>query len=329
MTSSEIKKHVPAAALEQYVARKVLPRMKLSNTPFILEPTTLGNRNRIFFLHIGSDRTLILKGFAKKRRLQNSLIAARFLARCNLNAPAVFFSDTSDRTRRALGYYFCCEEKVDGSTLADAPDLSAVLPAVASFYARMHTIQSSRWGKLTSGHKFGFTRYIMDKASKRLARVEKSCAELAGSHDLQACLAWFRAHQHTISNIRHFSLCHSDVNSRNILITNDRQVCIIDNEALKYMPFILEFFRLKLVLCADDRDAQAIFENAYLQHSAPARRDEFFRTRDFFHAYVLLEHLCYFGRKQSAPGTPDDLRFACRTRCQRMLCCLDALTRRA
>jgi len=319
MKAAQDTGYAPLAALERYVAKTVLPHLRLTGTSFRLVPTDLGNRNRIFLLHLGSGTTLILKGFAKKRRLQNSLSASLLLQRCNLKAPQIFFADKHDRTRQDLGYYFCCEEHISGSTLADLRDRQGVLPAIAAFYARMHAMRSKRWGKLNASHWFGFARYIMGKAAQRLRRLENSFSDVGGMPDVRRHLAWLMAHKKAVGGIRQFSLCHSDVNLRNILITADQQVCIIDNEALKYLPFTLEFFRLKLTLAADDPQAQDIFEKAYLQHCAPAALEEFERTRQFFYAYVLLEYLSYCERQRRHPDIDETARAAYGSRCHQLI----------
>ena len=322
MKRKSLSENLPLNRLETYIEKEVLPKMHLAGTPFSLEPTDLGNRNIVLFLSVDNSKVNIFKGFRKKRRIKNSLLANRFLARCNINVPKTLFSDLSQKTFRRFGYFFSCEEKIDGKSLAEISNVTEVIHHVARFYAQMHSIRSSRWGKLASGRKYGFGNYIMDKVTKRVDMLKGAGNQLSAKNT-KTYMRWFEKKLDSIKAIKGFSLCHSDVNKKNILFSDSNQVYIIDNEAVKYLPFPIEFYRLKFLLCADSSEAQGIFEESYFESCPPARRKEFNRCCYFYRAYVLLELACYFTRKLNEHNTAEDLRNYYESNCKKALSALE------
>jgi len=311
-------------SLKSYIEKKALPKMGLAGRQFTLEPTRLGNRNVIFFLLIQGCRDIVLKGFKKETRVRNHLIANRFLERCSMDVPRTLFSDLSRKTYRAFGYYFICEEKVTGRNLAETGDLAGCIPAVAAFYARLHAIHSSRWGKLRSGHKYGFHSYILSQITTRLNALASSRSR-AGLLDLVTYLKWFERKQETARVIGNFSLCHGDVNKKNIFITERGRVCIIDNEAIKYMPFPAEFYRLQFTLCEDDAYLQRLFDASYLDCCSIRKQEQLGICGDFYRAYVLLECACYYSRKAGEKKIDNGLRAWFESNCAKSVNALNEL----
>lgn len=324
MKCKGLSEHFPLNKLETYIENKVLPKMDLAGRSFSLQPTELGNRNIILFLNVDNSKVKVFKGFRKKSRIKNNLVANRFLARCNINVSKTLFSDLSQKTYRRFGYYFSCEEKIDGKNLAEINNITEVIPSVARFYAQMHSIRSSRWGKLTSGRKYGFGHYIMDKVTKRLDTLRGSSNQF-DAKNTKTYMRWFEKMQDSIKTIKYFSLCHSDVNKKNILLSNSNQVFIIDNEAIKYLPFPIEFYRLKFTLCDESTESQGIFEESYFESCPPTRREEFNRCRNFYRAYVVLELACYFTRKVNEHNAAEDLRNYYESNCKKALSALEEL----
>jgi hypothetical protein len=296
MKPKYLSEHFPLNKLETYIEKKVLPKIQMAGSSFSLQATGLGNKNIIFFLKVGHSKVNIFKGFRIKSRIKNNLLANSFLAQCNINVPKILFSDLSQKTFRQFGCFFSCEEKIAGKNLTEIDNITGVIPAVARFYAKIHNLRSSRWGKLTSGRKYGFGHYIMDRVTKRFDTLKASSSQF-NAINTKTYLRWFKKRQDSIKTIKHFSLCHSDANRKNILISNSNQVFIIDNEAVKYLPFPIEFYKLRFVLCEYNVEAHRVFKECYFENCPPQKRHEFETCSDFYNAYVLLELACYFNMK--------------------------------
>ncbi len=304
MLRKDFPENFPLDAFNTYVQKRIMPRLHLPDSPFTLEKTALGNRNVILFLHSSRTPTKIIKGYKNKNRIKNSLLANRFLTRCSINVPQTYFYDISQKTYRAFGYYVVCEKKITGKNLAEINTGAECIPAIAEFYARLHGIRSSRWGKFISGRKYGFRRYVMEKVAKRVSRIQEPHG-LFTRHSAKACLKWFAKKQSVLKAIKHFSLCHSDVNKKNIIITPAKQIFIIDNEAIKYMPFALEFYRLQFLLCEGRQEREELFKTSYFAHCPATRLAEFDQCSDFFKAYVLLEFVWYCNKKIKGAGSDE------------------------
>ncbi|MEI6126043.1 MAG: aminoglycoside phosphotransferase family protein [Pseudomonadota bacterium] len=288
--------HSSLAELEAYIRGRVLPEMNMAGRSFALEQTGLGNRNKIFFLNIDDAGAYILKGFTEKYRMKNSLKAHDFLARHTIPTPRVFFSDLTQNTFERFGCFFSCEERIAGKPLAELAHAPEAIPRIARFFAHMHAIRSFRWGKLNNRQLINFTGYTMRRIMERLAALKDSgsCPGDAGADE---AWQWFEQRKKKLKAIKRFSLCHGDVNPANILFAADNSIVLIDNEAIKYLPFPIEYYRLQFSLCGDSAEARQLFEESYFSHARPGRRRELALCGDFFRAYVLLEFVWHYNKK--------------------------------
>jgi thiamine kinase-like enzyme len=306
MSKNVTSRQFEPAQLEKYIESKVLSKIKLGGRKFKLIPTTLGNRNIIFFLSIDNFKDTVFKGFAKKYRIHNNLLGNSFLAQYGIDVPKIIFSDISQKTYRDFGCYFSCEEKIEGKSLAEIEDPIKLIPAVAGFYSKLHNIVSPGWGKLTSGRKYGFKNYLLDKVTKRLDIINKSDIGF-DKWTVKLFSKWFEKTSDSLI-IKNFSLSHGDVNKKNIMISDNNRVSIIDNETIKFLPFQIEFFRLKYILSEGCPDAQDLFEKSYFESCSPERLSDFEKCRYFYNAYVLFEFAMYYNRKLKDPKIDDCLK---------------------
>lgn len=293
----------PIELMQEYVRSTVLPRLKADDTRGLhLSATELGNRNRIYFLDIPGRDPLILKGFRKKKRLHNHVLSARFLRRCGIPVPEAVFADRSERNHRRLGYYFSAETRLSGSPLALTDDPDRVIDAVAPVYADLHRHRSSRWGLLGAQRRTGFRSYILRKSYRHLETLTRT--NVLDTAEADHLSAWLAQSRNSIRAIPHYSLCHGDVNARNIMLTDSGTAAIIDTEGVRYLPFPLELYRLSLYLFGDTPALQARFEETYLRHCPARRRTELDTGGEFFRAYVLLEIAAYATRTLERTDNP-------------------------
>ena len=144
----------------------------------------------------------------------------------------------------------------------------------------------------------------MRKIRERVHSLTASGTQFPGC-DPRTIVHWFESNCGAIKAVSEFSLCHGDVNTRNILVTHDNRVVIIDTEALKYLPFPIEYFRLLFFLCQDDAHAQQEFSRCYFENTPHTRYKEFVRCKEFYQAFVLLEFAWYFNKKIKQNPAPD------------------------
>ena len=281
--------------LRQYIVHTVLPGMGIADKNFVLAPVKQGKRNKVFYLTLDQGPSYVIKAFTSKNRLQNTVLGSRFLLRYGIVAPQIYFCDTSAKTFHRFGCFVLCEERIQGSPVLELGNDPETIKAVAAYVSRLHSMRSSRWGSFRSSRRFGFTSYMLRKARERVHSLEASGTLFPGISG-NAIVWWFEKRRVAFSAFSDFSLCHGDVNPSNIIITPHRQVVLIDTEALKYLPFPLEYFRLQFFLCQDD-EAAALFEERYFADAHPERKKIMVQYGVVFRAFALLEFAWYFNKK--------------------------------
>lgn len=290
MTTADIER------VQQYVAHTVLRRMGMAGQNFMLTPAKLGERNRVFYLTVDEGPPCVLKAFTSKTRLQNTVLGSRFLLRYGIAAPTVLFSDASAKTFKKFGSFFLCEERIQGIPVLTAAPEHETIKVVASFFSRLHGLQSSRWGSFRSPRRFGFRTYMLRKIRERIAILEASGTFFQPGGG-PAIARWFEQRREAFSAFGEFSLCHGDVNPSNIILTPDRRAVLIDTEALKYLPFLIEYYRLQFYLCRDNTELQQEFSRTYFADAPKTRLTAMQRYATVYQAFVLLEFAWYYNKK--------------------------------
>lgn len=296
----------PEESLIRYLKKKLHQHRYGPVTDLHITETSLGNRNKIYYVTTDEGNRLVFKGYQKKERLKNALISGRFLARNDINVPRILFSDTSRKTYDRFGFYCTCEEKIDAVSMADCEWAGEYIPNIAQFYAGLHSLRSSRWGKFISLKKYGLINTYDKNITKRLNLLSGNSGRLSVS-EKNKCLHWFNSTRDQVKKIKLFSLCHGDVNKKNILVNSSGTVYIIDNEAVRYQPYVLEYYRLYYILCENNAELQKRFAHHYRSACPPTRLHELETCGSFFSCYVILELAAYYNRKlRSSSGDTHD-----------------------
>ncbi len=279
--------------LKEYITAHILPAIGTSGRAFSLKTVSAGSRNLIWFLNLEGGSSYVLKAVSKRFRIKNIIWAHAQLKRSGIPVPKLLFADRTWKTAKTMGYYFACEKRVDGRPLDELGDgRRQHIAQAAGLFARMHSRRSFRWGKLKSFQVLGFKNYLLRKASERAGALAES-----GVSPAEKLLGWFAGKASAIRPLSRFSLCHGDVNMKNILLCTDGAIRLIDTEAFKFLPFQIEYFRLCYALCGFDAGLQQEFKNAYLAGAGRKRERDLKRCAPLYHGYVLLEIAWHFNKK--------------------------------
>ena len=296
--------------LNDYITANILPALGASGRAFSLEPVSGGSRNLIWFLTVADGGRYVLKAVSKRFRIKNIIWAHAHLERRGIPVPKLFFADRAWKTAGTMGCYFACEERVEGKPLDELGDgRRRHIAQSAALFARMHAARSFRWGKLKSFQVLGFRDYLMRKTSER-ARALAASGGMPGGSSADSLVAWFERKKSVIKPLARFSLCHGDVNMKNILLCPDNKIRLIDTEAFKFLPFQIEYFRLAYALCGFDEALHRQFRDAYTAASTKKNRRELERCGPLYHAYVLLEIAWHFNKKLKQAELPESARSA-------------------
>jgi len=311
MRAMDTEQQIPTEKLTKYIQTRILPALGAQGRNFTLELISPGSRNIIWLLTVEDGGKYVLKAISKRFRIKNIIWAHACLERRGIPAPRLFFADRSWKTAGSMGYYFSCEEHIDGTPLDGLGDgRRNHIAQAATLFARMHAVRSFCWGKIKSFQVLGFRDYLMRKTTERAQAIAASGCTL-GSTPAENLVPWFERKKSVIRPFARFSLCHGDVNMKNILLCPDGRIRLIDTEAFKFLPFQIEYFRLAYGLCGFDAMLQQQFKEAYLAAASRKKRRDLARRGCLYHAYVLLEIAWHFNKKLKQKELPDSVRTAC------------------
>lgn len=302
-------------ALEQYVARCVLPELGCPHAVFTLTATRLGINSDVFFLDIAGRPPLVLKAIRQADRFSNMLRCSALLAGHGLKVPGITFARRAPRLFSRLGRHVICEERIMGQALEERRGSEALIGEAARLFARLHRIRRTGWGTPEECRMHGLHRFLCSKLQDRLRQWRGHDPGLSDSL-AGSVPAWIKPWEHEIEQISTFSLSHGDPNPGNLILGPQQELYLLDIGHIRYLPAALDFFTLQFNLCEDDARTTAAFEAAYREGEPPQDAAAFAATRAFFKACVLVNFGCMLAERLAGGSLPEPLAAASRRHLQ-------------
>jgi hypothetical protein len=302
-------------ALEQHVARCVLPAVGCPQAGFTLTATGLGINSDVFFLDIAGHPPLVLKAIRPAGRFSNLLRCSALLAGHGLKVPRIIYARRAPRLFSRLGRHVICEERIMGPTLAERRGSGTLIGEAARLLSRLHRIRRIGWGTPEECRTHGLYRFLGSKLQDRLRQWRGHDPDLSDSL-YNSVPAWIQPWEHEIEQISTFSLSHGDPNPGNLILGPQQELYLLDIGHIRYLPAALDFFTLQLNLCEDDERTTAAFEAAYMEEAPPQDSAAFAATRPFFKACVLVNFGCMLAERLAEGSLPEPLAAAGRRHLQ-------------
>jgi len=274
--------------IDLYIKERLLPQLSREQSSYHFEITDRGQRSFIIYLTIEDFKPLVLKGIKKKRKAQHMWEGTHYLRSHGIKAPEIIYLDLSRKTFKRFECYFVCEEKIEGKSCEGLDNPMDFLPLTAEAFARLHHIKRAGWGRIDSSKRFRFWNYLKANIKEKLRRV-KAYKNLFSLKQCELYWHWFTAYKDKISSFRNFSLSHCDPHMHNILISDGKEVYLLDNGSLRYLPLSIDFYKLQYHFCQDDTEKTAKWQKTYLSYLSEGELEEFNSSNDFFNCYVLLD----------------------------------------
>jgi len=293
-------------ALEQHVARCVLPKLGCPRAAFSLAATPLGVNSDVFFLDIEGRAPLVLKAIRQADRFRAVLRCSALLAGHDIRIPGIVYARRAPRLLSRLGRHVICEERIMGPTLAERKGSETLLAGAARLFARLHRIQRNSWGPPDQCRTHGLYRFLRSKLLERLRQWRSHDPGLDASL-AERVAAWIRPWEQQIEEISTFSLCHGDPNPGNLILGPQHELYLLDTGHMRYLPAALDFFALQLNLCEDDVCTAAAFEAAYSESVPAQEAPTFAATRAFFKTCVLVSFGSMLAERQASGCLPGPL----------------------
>lgn len=274
--------------IDLYVKDYLLPQLSRDHASYHFELTERGQRSTIIYLTVEDFKPLVLKGTKKKRKAEHMWEGTHYLLSHGIKVPEIIRLDLSRKTLKRFGCYFVCEEKIEGRVYEELDNSIDSLPLVADAFSRLHHIKRSGWGRIDNSKRYRFWSYLKRNIQEKLQRL-RAYQDLFPSKRCEFYWHWFKTHKDTISRYKTFSLSHCDPHMHNVLISNDNEVYLLDNDALRYLPLSIDFYKLQYNFCQDDVKKTTRWQQAYLSYLSKVEVEEFNESKDFFHCYILLD----------------------------------------
>ena len=274
--------------IDLYIKDHLLPQLSLDHSSYHFELTDKGQRSAITYIYIKGFKPLVLKGTKKKRKAEHMWEGTQHLRSHGIKVSEIIYLDLSRKTFKQFGYYFVCEEKIEGKICEELDNPMDSLQLVAEAFVRLHRIKRARWGRLTSNNRFGFWRYLKSAIKEKLQRLGDH-QKLFPPEQRKLYWQWFNSYKDAILSYKSFSLSHCDPHMHNILISNLNEVYLLDNESLRYLPSSIDFHKLQYHFCQDDAEKITRWQQAYFSQLSEDDAEEINLNKNFFNCYVLLD----------------------------------------
>lgn len=274
--------------INTYLKDFFFPFLLPDHPPYHFEITDKGQRNTITYLFLEGFKPLVLKGTRKKRKAVHMWEGSRHLRARGIKAPEIIYIDFNRRAFKKFGCYFVCEEKIEGKICGEMDNPMDFLPLAAEAFSRMHRIKRPQWGRPWAGKRFGFWGYLKGKIEEKL-QLLSACNNLFSEKHSERYWNWFMSYKDTVSRCKSFSLSHCDPHMHNVLINDAKEVYLLDNESLRYLPLSIEFFKLQYHFFQDDAEKTGRWQEAYLSYLSDDEVEAFNSSKDFFNCYAALD----------------------------------------
>jgi hypothetical protein len=274
--------------IDLYIKDHLLPQLSRDHASYHFEISDIGQRSIITYLTIEDFKPLVLKATKKKHKAEHMWEGTRHLHSHGIKAPEITHLNLSRKIFKRFGCYFVCEEKIEGKVFREFDNPMDYLSLVAENFVRLHHIKRAGWGRIDSSKRYRLWNYLKGTIKKKLKNLS-SYKKLFSSKQCDHYLQWFTIYKDTISGYNKFSLSHCDPHMHNVMINDTREVYLLDVDALRYLPLSIDFYKLQYNFCQDDEEKTSKWQQEYLSRLSREELEEFNKSKDFFHCYVLLD----------------------------------------
>ncbi len=278
------------ALVHQYLTAKQPITISLHYpTNFQLDILPDGIRTPLVSLLVDNNEAFIIRGFKRKDKLKKIVAVSRHMISNGLNIPKIIHSDSSRKTFRKYGYFISIERKISGITFDKFIDNRDKILLIAQYFAQMHGVTRPYWGSI--GFSSFFKRWELHSlflySIKKWLRELKNLEPQFTANMEKKCWHWFKNYKPLIKRYKIFSLVHRDPHPKNLLISNDNKVYLLDLDRVKYFPPLIDiaYISLSKHLAPDDL---LYFKQSYLSNLPPLQQEEYEKCMDFYKGFVKL-----------------------------------------
>jgi aminoglycoside phosphotransferase (APT) family kinase protein len=173
---------------------------------------------------------------------------------------------------KRFGFPFAVLDFIEGRTLADAladpaftiQELNVYIEALARTLSTVHRIQGLGFGSLNAvTHEPGEPGFVEKLFRQQLDAVDRHAPDLAADYRC-ALPYWLELLADVIQDMRSPSLVHGDMHGRNILVTPDQSLALIDWESAGYGMSASDLSQLQYFVLGHERVRPNVFLQSYI-----------------------------------------------------------------
>lgn len=283
------------------VERAVLPALGLAGRRVRLEVPAFGRSSLVylasvqgevgFAVRVGRDR----RG---RRDLARRLRTSAFWARHDLPTPRVLHADLSRQTRRATGFYFLCEQRIDGGNAVSLASGDEGFAAVGRAFARIHGVERRFHHGSFHQPRVGPFGYRLVKRhgewTRALARLGAVDAAFGARHR-----RWLEGFPE-LHRGGPFQLHHRRCTESDVLVDSHGAAWVLEPHRCGFGSFLTDLVRIEARICRGDPESVRVFHRGYFGAAPPERRERHAALAPVFHADLCLSNALRWARKQAA-----------------------------
>lgn len=291
--------------VEKGLIEAVLPALGLAGRSLRLRIPAFGLSSLVFLAEVEGDPGFAVRvgrGAADRKQLHRRVVTERYWRARALPTPRVLHVDLSERVRAATGFYFLCEERVDGGNAVALPSGSEGFSAVGRAFAKVHGVERRF-------HHGSFQQPRLGRFARRLAARHQGWAQaLTREEEVAPDLA--ERHQRFLDGfpLRRcrgpFQLLHRRCTESDVMVDARGKGWVLEPQRCGFGSYLTDLVRIEYRICGGDSDSIASLHRGYFDAVAPARRDHYDALAPVFRADLHLANAYRWARKRRQ-GHPD------------------------
>lgn len=275
------------AWLTRYLVSSLCPAMGVQASFDEIALPTYGLKSTLLLVRPHDSTPFVLRIF-ERASVGEKLLGHVDLARsAGLGVPKILYSDLSKGHFREHGFGIVVEELIEGTHLRSGEVGSEKLAKLGEGLARIHSVQSPRWGtpgRTRRGAFFG--PMIQAKIENRLASIARFDEEFQKSWR-ERIMKWVKAQARDWEGGPPYALTHDKINTGNVLFSEGPRVHFLDLVTLRFGAPGKDLAAALYYFAAGDSE-EATLKESYFGRLPAERREHFERFEGLYRAWHHL-----------------------------------------
>ncbi len=281
--------HVAQATrrMTQYLRSTLCPALGISDEIERVVWPTRGIKSNLLLVHPGASPPFVLRWFQRPAQAARLGDLTRYAQSLQLPTPRVLYSECSRPHVRRHGFSVVVEELIAGEHLEPGQLTAGRLDALGQSLARLHAVESERWGPPGDPENGEFFRaHVEAKFKNRLHGIMKRDGAFEKEWKRQI-LDFVRGFRRSWDGGPPYALTHDKINPGNVIFMPQDEAKLLDLAMLRFGTPGADIAAALYYFCAGDEEERR-FKEAYFSRLPPRWRDHFECFEPLYRAWLHL-----------------------------------------